>query len=70
MCGAGRSAGACIIGDDFFAIIGGECGLIVGGEVLAIIVGCAGCTGDKGFLGKVAAILLSAWVASGWRSAT
>lgn len=70
MCGAGRSAGACIIGDDFLAIIGGEAGLIIGGEVLAIIVGFAGCIGDKGFLGKVAAILLSAWVASGWRSAT
>ena len=62
MCGAGRNAGACVIGDDFLAIIGGE--------VLAIIVGCAGCVRDKGFLGKVAAILLSAWVASGWRLAT
>ena len=70
MCGAGRNAGACVTGGDFLAIIGGETELVVGGEVLAIIVGCAGCIGDKGFLGKVGAILLSAWVAPGWRSAT
>jgi hypothetical protein len=50
-----------MVGGDGLAIIVGESGLIIGGEVFGVIVGM----GDKGFLGKVAAMLLSAWTASG-----
>ena len=68
VCGAGLNAGVCMTGGE--GVIDGETGFVEGGEVFVIIVCGRGCIWDKGFLGKVAAILLRAEVPSGWSSAT